>query len=105
MQATIDETNYRRAKQQAYNIEHGIVPKQINKKISEALVGRAKDFPDQQYTQREIIKAVKEKKENYSPEELEGLIAKKQQEMEKAAANLDFILAAKLRDELLELKS
>lgn len=105
MQATIDETNYRREKQRKYNEEHGIVPKQLNKKISESLIGRTKDFPDEKYTQKEILKEVAEAKSTYGTEDLEKLIAQKQKEMETAAKNLDFITAARLRDEILALKS
>lgn len=104
MQRTIEETDYRRRKQQEYNEKHGIVPKQVNKKISEALVGRAKDFPDEKYTQKEILKSVAEDRANYNAEDLEQLIAKKQKEMEAAAKNLDFIKAAKIRDEIKALK-
>ncbi len=104
MQKTIDETNYRREKQQKYNEENNIVPKQINKKISEALVGRAKDFPEEKYTQKEILKQVAEQRETYGEADLDKLIAEKQKAMEAAAKNLDFIKAAKLRDEIAMLK-
>lgn len=100
MQATIDETNYRREKQIQYNERHGIVPKALNKKISETLVGRSKDFPDAKYTQKEILKQVTEQKQKHSTEEIEKIIAEKQKEMETAAKNLDFITAARLRDEI-----
>ena len=100
MQATIDETNYRREKQIQYNERHGIVPKALNKKISETLVGRSKDFPDAKYTQKEILKQATEKKQKHSTEEIEKIIAEKQKEMETAAKNLDFITAARLRDEI-----
>ena len=100
MQATIDETNYRREKQIQYNERHGIVPKALNKKISEALVGRSKDFPDAKYTQKEILKQATEQKQKHSTEEIEKIIAEKQKEMEAAAKNLDFITAARLRDEI-----
>lgn len=100
MQATIDETNYRREKQIQYNERHGIVPKALNKKISETLVGRSKDFPDAKYTQKEILKQATEKKQKHSTEEIEKIIAEKQKEMEAAAKNLDFITAARLRDEI-----
>ena len=100
MQATIDETNYRREKQIQYNERHGIVPKALNKKISETLVGRSKDFPDAKYTQKEILKQVTEQKQKHSTEEIEKIIAEKQKEMEAAAKNLDFITAARLRDEI-----
>lgn len=104
MQAAIDETNYRREKQQKYNEENNIVPTQINKKISEALVGRANDFPDEKYTQKEILKQVAEQHESYGEADLEKLIAEKQKAMETAAKNLDFIKAAKLRDEIAGMK-
>ena len=100
MQATIDETNYRREKQIQYNERHGIVPKALNKKISETLVGRSKDFPDAKYTQKEILKQATEQKQKHSTEEIEKIIAEKQKEMEAAAKNLDFITAARLRDEI-----
>ena len=100
MQATIDETNYRREKQIRYNERHGIVPKALNKKISETLVGRSKDFPDAKYTQKEILKQATEQKQKHSTEEIEKIIAEKQKEMETAAKNLDFITAARLRDEI-----
>lgn len=100
MQKTIDETNYRRKKQQDYNERHSITPKALNKKISESLVGRVKDFPDDKYTQKQILAQVAEKKMTYSSEDKEQLIAQKQKEMEAAAKHLDFILAAKIRDEI-----
>ena len=100
MQATIDETNYRREKQIQYNERHGIVPKALNKKISETLVGRSKDFPDAKYTQKEILKQATEQKQKHSTEEIEKIIAEKQKEMETAAKNLDLITAARLRDEI-----
>ncbi len=104
MQATLDETEYRRAKQIKYNEEHGKVPQALNKKISESLVGRTKDFPDEKYTQKEILQKVAETKANYSSEDIEKVITQKQKEMEAAAKNLDFIKAAKLRDEISALK-
>ncbi|WP_370896651.1 excinuclease ABC subunit UvrB [Chryseobacterium gossypii] len=104
MQATLDETKYRRAKQMKYNEEHGLVPKALNKKISESLVGRSKDFPDEKYTQKEILQKAAEAKAHYGGEDLEKIIEQKQKEMEAAAKNLDFIKAAKLRDEIAALK-
>ena len=104
MQATIDETNYRRQKQMEYNEKHGLVPTALNKKISEILVGRSKDFPDEKYTQKEILAKVAEQKAQYAGEGLDQLIAEKQKAMEAAAKNLDFIKAAKLRDEINALK-
>ena len=105
MQKTIDETNYRREKQMKYNEEHNKVPTPLNKKISENLVGRAKDFPDSAYTQKEIVRQVAEEKAAYGSVDIEKMIAEKQKAMEAAAKNLDFITAAKLRDEIVALKS
>ena len=104
MQKCIDETNYRREKQMQYNTEHNKVPTPLNKKISENLVGRSKDFPDSAYTQKEIIRQVAEEREALGSADVEKLIAEKQKAMETAAKNLDFIAAAKLRDEIVALK-
>lgn len=105
MQATLDETEYRRAKQMQYNDDHGLKPQALNKKISESLVGRSKDFPDEKYTQKEILQKVAETKASYASEDIEKMITQKQKEMEAAAKNLDFIKAAKLRDEIAALKA
>ncbi|AZA78473.1 excinuclease ABC subunit UvrB [Chryseobacterium sp. G0186] len=105
MQATLDETEYRRAKQMQYNEEHGLKPTALNKKISENLVGRSKDFPDQKYTQKEIIQKVADVKASYASEDIEKMVEQKQKEMEAAAKSLDFIKAAKLRDEIAALKA
>lgn len=104
MQKTIDETNYRREKQMRYNEQHQKVPTALNKKISEHLVGRAKDFPDATYTQKEIVRQVAEERAAYAGADLEKLISEKQKAMETAAKNLDFLTAAKLRDEIAALK-
>lgn len=104
MKATIDETNYRREKQMEYNRINNITPKALNKKISDVLVGANQDFPDEKYTQKEILLKVAEEKSNYDSEDLKELIATKQKEMEKAAKELDFIKAAQLRDEIEALK-
>lgn len=104
MQATIDETEYRRTKQIQYNTDHNKVPMALNKKISENLVGRSKDFPDEKYTQKQILQKVAEVKATYASEDVEKMIVQKQKEMEAAAKNLDFIKAAKLRDEIAALR-
>ena len=76
-----------------------------NKKISENLVGRSKDFPDEKYTQKSILQEVAEVKATYANEDIQKLIEQKQKEMEEAAKKLDFISAAKLRDEIAALKA
>ncbi len=67
-------------------------------------MGRSKDFPDSAYTQKEIIRQVAEEREALGSADVEKLIAEKQKAMETAAKNLDFITAAKLRDEIVALK-
>jgi excinuclease ABC subunit B len=105
MRAAIDETLYRREKQMQYNTEHGKVPMALNKKISENLVGRSKDFPDEKYTQKILMQEVAEAKATYGSDDIEKIVISKQKEMEAAAKNLDFIKAAKLRDEIAALKA
>lgn len=105
MQATLDETEYRRSKQIQHNEANGLVPQALNKKISENLVGRSKDFPDPKYTQKEILQKAAETKASYGDKDIEKIIGQKQKEMEAAAKNLNFIKAAKLRDEILALKA
>ena len=109
MQRSIDETNRRRAIQLAYNQEHGITPKTILKS-KEAIMGQtgvadskkgAKNYyveSDQTSVAADPVVAYMEKPA------LEKMIQKTQKSMEKAAKELDFIEAARLRDELNELK-
>lgn len=104
MQAALDETEYRRKKQIQHNEANGLVPQALNKKISENLVGRSKDFPDPKYTQKEILQKAAETKASYGDKDIEKIIVQKQKEMEAAAKNLDFIKAAKLRDEITALR-
>ena len=69
------------------------------------MVGRSKDFPDPKYTQKEILQKVAEQSAGYGGADLEKIITDKQKAMEAAARNLDFIKAAKLRDEIAVLKA
>lgn len=90
MQYAIDETYRRRAIQEKYNEEHGIIPKTIDKKISEVISNKA----EEKLEDKKISKAEKER----TYEEIE-------QEMRKAAKELDFERAMELRDILFEMKS
>jgi len=105
MQATIDETNYRREKQIIYNEKHGKVPEPLNKKISETLIKHNSDFPGDKYTQKKILQESINSSNLYNSDEIDKIIEKKQKEMALAAKNLDFIVAAKLRDEINALKN
>lgn len=101
MQKTIDDTNYRREKQNNYNIKNNIKPKALNKKIEENILV-TNLTSSKQYQQNTELKIVAEEKNiSYSSKEnIDKLIAEKKKAMEKAAKELDFIQAAKLRDEI-----
>ncbi|MEK6508047.1 excinuclease ABC subunit UvrB [Myroides sp. C4067] len=100
MQKTIDETNYRREKQMNFNKKHNITPTAINKKISSELVKAS--YEDIQ--KETILQAAEETLKYKSKADIEKIIREKRKEMEKAAKDLDFINAARLRDEIKALK-
>jgi len=109
MQNTIDDTNRRRAKQIAYNEEHGIVPKQIVKS-REAILGQT-SVVDGEYSEpmtyeqkTEVGLAADPVVQYMSKEALEKNILDVKRRMEKAAKELDFMEAARLRDEMYALK-
>ncbi|RDY60971.1 excinuclease ABC subunit UvrB [Flagellimonas nanhaiensis] len=97
MQKTIDETNYRREKQMTYNKENNIVPKALNKNLDNAL---AKNSVSTYYFQKEELRAAEPDLEYLTKDQREKLIRDKRKAMEKAAKELDFMEAAKLRDEI-----
>ena len=89
MKVAIDETKRRRSIQEAYNKEHGIVPKTVVKAISEAITNE--------------IEEEKIEKQKYSKKELREMISKLEVEMREAASRLDFERATELRDIIFEL--
>ncbi|WP_298546665.1 excinuclease ABC subunit UvrB [uncultured Aquimarina sp.] len=98
MQLTIDQTNYRREKQIAYNTKHGITPKAIKKSLDNALAG--KKVEPYQFETAPSLKAAEEETAYYTKDQLETRIRNVRKEMEKAAKELDFMTAARLRDEI-----
>lgn len=106
MQATIDETNRRRAKQMKYNMEMGIEPAQIVKKKGSILAGLSKQgIRVKAYVEPETPDIAADPVIKYmSREALEKAIEKAKKNMEKAASELNFIEAARYRDEMNELK-
>ena len=102
MQATIDETNRRRAKQLKYNEEMGITPRQIVKKGGAMIAGlRRKGVTVKAYAGPERADVAADPVVRYmSKEQLEKAMDKTRRQMEKAAAALDFVEAARLRDEI-----
>ena len=97
MQKTIDETNYRREKQIAYNTANNIIPKALNKSLDNAL---SKNSVSTYYYEQEAKKAAEPESKYMTKSELEKAIRDKRKQMESAAKALDFMAAAKFRDEI-----
>ncbi len=96
MHHAIEETERRRKIQEQYNKEHGITPKTIKKAVRD-LISISKEVAKTE-------KALEKDMESMSRKELEELIAKVQKQMKAAAAELNFEMAAELRDKMVELK-
>lgn len=103
MQKTIDETNYRRTKQINYNTQNNVVPMALNKKIESAFTKNP--LVDYELGNININTAAEPKNEYLSKPEIEKRIREKRKAMEKAAKDLDFMQAAKFRDEIKALQS
>ncbi|MBI5858176.1 MAG: excinuclease ABC subunit UvrB [Sphingobacteriales bacterium] len=113
MQKTIDETNRRREKQIAYNIEHGITPTTISKTTKDVFAQTSvldiKGYdPARPYAiapDEDLVTVAAEEQEEYKTiPQMEKAISKIKKEMEKAARDLDFMEAARLRDEMFVLQ-
>ncbi len=103
MQRTMDETDRRREKQMAYNIEHNITPRQIVKPLENVLgnvMGKSKG-PLAYSGPLESSQAADPVVEYMTKNQIQKAIAKLQKEMRKVVKELDFIEAARLRDEIL----
>lgn len=98
MQKAISETNRRRNIQEEYNEIHGITPKTITKKVHEIIKATESVAPNKK------SKKLDKDPESMTQKELLELIAKKEKEMKKYAADLMFEQASVLRDEIVELK-
>ena len=96
MQRAIDETDRRRAVQEAYNVEHGITPTTIQKKVRELIQTTKVAESPTPYTTKEIKKLGKK--------ETLALITKLEKDMRAAAKALEYERAAELRDMIFELR-
>ena len=101
MQKTIDETNYRRDKQMAYNKKHKLTPTALNKSLDSAL---AKNSVATHAQELEARKVAEEVNRYLTKPEIEKKIREVRKAMEQAAKSLDFIEAAKYRDEIKSLQ-
>ncbi len=99
MQYTIDQTTYRREKQIAYNTEHNLTPKALNKSLDNALT---KNSVSSYYYEQEALKAAEPESAYLSKPELEQKVRDTRKLMEAAAKELDFMMAAKFRDQIKE---
>jgi excinuclease ABC subunit B len=100
MQKAMDETNRRRAIQEAYNVENGITPQSIMRPLDMSLAGIIEaDYADLASTETDGIP------EFTSQEELDAFIAKLEVEMRETAKRFEFEKAAKLRDRIKELRT
>ncbi len=110
MQKTIDETNRRRDKQIAYNIQHNITPTTIKKSIAQ-IMGQTSVLDIKGYDERspyavdELVTVAAEGQEQYKTiPQMEKAISQTKRQMEKAARDLDFMEAARLRDEMFKMQ-
>jgi excinuclease ABC subunit B len=97
MQTTIDETNYRREKQAHYNLVNNITPTALNKGLDNVL---AKNSVSTYHFEKETMRAAEPDLMYLTLPQKEKMIRDKRKAMEKAAKELDFMQAAKLRDEI-----
>ncbi|ROO84042.1 excinuclease ABC subunit B [Actinocorallia herbida] len=124
MERAIDETNRRRAKQEAYNTEHGIEPTALRKRIADILDSIVREDEDTAVmmggsgraqsrgkapvpgfgSRAEVGRHTADLVTDRPRAELEGLVASLTDQMHQAAADLQFEVAARLRDEIKELK-
>lgn len=110
MQRALDETGRRRARQESYNIEHGITPKGITKKVSDIMEGARGSFgSNTDKNTGKNIKSVAEKKIDYpvldrklfkNPRKLGKKLVELEKQMYAKAKNFEFEEAANLRDEI-----
>ena len=109
MQLAIDETNRRRSAQQEYNVKHGITPRTVLKSkeaiMSSTKVADSKKAMKKYYVESEEVTLAADPVVAYLPlEELNKMADRTRKAMEKAAKELEFMEAARLRDEYMALQ-
>ena len=103
----MQETARRRETQRAHNEAHGIVPRGVEKSVEQVrFITRVADArAEREGRERDAKKVAERTAAAYGEEDREALIARLEREMRDAAAELDFETAARLRDQLFELKA
>jgi excinuclease ABC subunit B len=108
MQRTMDETDRRREKQIAYNEKHGITPQALKKEkfniMSQTKVADGSKAPESYLEEKKSSLAADPVVAYMNKDQLEKAIRRTRKEMEKAAKDMDFMEAARLRDEMFELQ-
>ena len=110
MRVAIDETNRRREKQVAYNLKHGLDPQPLRKKIADItdLITKedddTQDFMASQKSGMRVPTSVRQNLRSIPARDLGDLIDQLSEQMHTAASELQFEVAARLRDEIAELK-
>ncbi|HEX6314333.1 MAG TPA: helicase-related protein, partial [Gemmatimonadaceae bacterium] len=105
MKRCLEETSRRRELQTAHNKERGITPRSVSKSVDEVrFITRVADARLEK-EERERLRKVAESTSSYNPAQLDEMIKQLEEEMRAAAADLDFEAAARLRDEVFELKA
>ncbi len=104
MQKLIDETERRRNKQIAYNTEHGIKPETVKKKVAGRLSLKTEGGYETAEDTSQVDQAADPVLQYMSRGQLEKAIQDSRSKMEEASKNLDFLSAAKFRDEMFELE-
>ena len=112
MVAAIEQSNRRREKQVRYNIEHGMLPRQAQKSGSGQNLLLAQQYQEQAAAANTVLYPAAEQNHMiaadvqtaYNAGDLDSLIAKAREDMERAAKSLDFLAAARYRDRMYELQ-
>src|SRR5689334_16396765 len=106
MQRCIEETGRRREMQREHNEAHGIVPRGVEKSVEQVrFITRVADARAEREGREREARKVAEAAASYGEEDRATMIERLEREMREAAANLDFETAARLRDQLFELKA
>src|SRR5437764_221422 len=107
MQRCIEETSRRREMQTAHNVEHNVTPISVSKSVDQVrFITRVADArSEREEREKEKTRRVAEASAHYGAENLPALLAELEAQMREAATNLDFETAARIRDELFEVKA